>query len=450
MRGPERRTTIEHEAALEPLFNNEWAGRDLAKATRGARWLGFLVGAGAIAAFVLWGGFVPLAGGVVAEGVLRAEGGTRVVQHLEGGVVAMVQVREGERVAAGQPLLTLAKVDAVADRDRLRLALIDLEAREARLVAEEAGRENLEFPAALREEADAAPFVSIQSALFAARKAALHAQVSALEERGRQLTDTLRALEARLVSVEGQLDVMREEAADKEKLLARGLARKPEVLSLRRSLIELEGRAAELLAQRSIGAGERAEVEMRLAALRSERQSEINKELADVRTSLAGAREQHRARADVVARAVVTAPIEGHVVNLRVMTPGSVVRPGDVLLEIVPRGEELLVEARVAINDVDNVQPGLAVVVSLPGYPATTPRLSGTVRHVSADRIEDAQARTAYYVAEVALAADENRAGVELRSGMAAQVLIVTGERTMARYLFDPFIRALERGMRES
>ena len=188
-----------------------------------------------------------------------------------------------------------------------------------------------------------------------------------------------------------------------------------------------------------------------MRSLTSDHVELVARELGETRKSRAPLEERLRATADRLARTTIIAPVAGTVVDLQVTTPGGVIAAGTPLLDIVPAGAELLLEARVAPNDIDEVHVGLVAQVHLLAYRSQNlPRIEGTVREVSADRLEDATTHQPYYLARVAVGTDALPAGIVLSAGMPADVAIVTAERTMLDYLLRPITDTLRRGLRES
>ncbi len=405
-----------------------------------------------------WASVAPIASGAVAPGIISPDGSRRTVQHLEGGIIREIRARDGDQVAEGQVLVVLQETQAAATHDMLVDQADMLAASQARLVAEQAGGNAIVFPAELRDAARASArtkaFTDGQTALFEKRRATLQAQVEVLDDRKRQYTEQIAALTAQLSSTNIQIELISEEMEAKSQLLQRGLVTKPELLRLQRAKAALEG-------DRGRFSGSIAEVQQRIGetetqriSVVAERAEDVSTELEKVRSDLAAALERLSASSDILGRTVITAPVAGKVVNSHFKTEGGVIRPGEPILDIVPSGEQLFIDARVAPVDIDVVSVGLGAVVHLSAYSSRgLPRIEGTVREVSADRIVDPVTGQAYFLARVEVSNKVlEKLGKEyvLMPGMPAEVMIVTGERTTMGYLLEPFMEAFRRGLRET
>lgn len=406
--------------------------------------------------FIGWGAFVPLAGGAIAPAVISPDGDRKTVQHLEGGIIAELLVRDGDPVTAGQPLVLLESIQPKATHDMLLSQQWTLLATQVRLLAEQAGRQDVQFPEKLLETRDERlqAMLEGQRRLFQDRLATHLARKDVLRQRIEQLNEQVKGLQAQVDSSNAQLELIAEELVGKEALLRKNIVTKPEVLKLQRAVAELEGRRGEYLggiarAQQQIG-----ETHLQILMTDAERTDQVTTKLEQLRVELSTVTEKLNSSVDILKRTVITAPLAGVVLNMRFKTNGGVLRPADPILDIVPAEDTLLIDAKISPNDIDVVRAGLAAKVQLSAYSGrSAPRLNGTVRTVSADRMVDDATRQAYYLARVQVDREEIRqshSGIELIPGMPAEVLIVTGERTMMGYLFQPFLDALWRSFRET
>jgi HlyD family secretion protein len=409
-----------------------------------------------VGAFGGWGATAPLAGGAVANGVISPDGSRRTIQHLEGGIIAEILVRDSDTVAAGAPLLVLEDTQARANHDVLQSQYWQLSATQARLVAEQLGRDKIEFPHELQAAsniAEVSEFLDAQRQLFATRREALASRKRVLDQRIRQTRDQIRGLQAQLASALQRIEITEDELKAKEYLLAQSLIAKPPVLALRRTRAEIEGSGGEYRASIAQAEEQIGQTEMELIALDAVRADEIAGELDKVRGELGKVREPLTASEDKLKRTIVTAPVSGTIVDLHFKTRGGVIRPGDPILDIVPVEEELLIDARVAPTDIDVVYPGLPAQVHLTPYSKRRlPQIEGKVRSVSADSLRDERTGTSYYLARVEVDRDQLRRldkDVQLVPGMPAEVMIVTEERTLLEYLLQPFLDVFRRGLRE-
>jgi HlyD family type I secretion membrane fusion protein len=407
------------------------------------------------AGFGGWAALAPLSSATVAEGVIRVETHRKTVQHLEGGIVREILVNEGDKVTAGQVLMRLDKTQSSTTVSVLQDQQDALLALQARLEAERDGLNAIEFPAELlgrQSDPKVATVIDGQKKIFESRRQSLQAQLGILSQRVDQLGSEIAGHKAQLASANEQIQLTQEEIATVTDLLNRGLERKPRLLALQRQQSYLEGSRGEQLGAIAKAQQEIGEAKLQSADLLDKRSSEIALELRDTQSRLLEARQKLGAAVDVDNRMEVVAPVSGRVVDLKVHTLGGVVRPGDALLDIVPQSDELVVEARVRPVDIDAVHAGLPAQVALTAYKQrTTPRLDGRLVTVSADALTDETRHLSYYSAEIHIDSSElaKLSGVQLYPGMPAEVMIVTGERTLLQYFIQPVLDSFHRAFRE-
>ncbi len=405
-------------------------------------------------AFGGWASFVPLDGGAVAPGVVNPDSGKKTIQHLEGGIVAELPVREGERVKAGQPLVVLESTQARAAHDTLVQQQLSLLARKARLEAEKAGALSIEWPSELlAAHAAVKTMIDAQQEVFDTRRQTHASRRDILAQRIEQLQHQIRGYQAQVLSASRQISFVAEELSAKEYLVGRGLVPKPEALRLKRTDAEIAGKMGEFEAEIARGRQQIGEAQMQILALEAERADQIAGDFEKARSELAEVKEKLQASADVVRRTTVVAPVDGTVVDIKVRTLGGVVQRGEPILSIVPSGDELIVEARLTPIDVKAVHPGLEARLSLSAWSSRlVPKIPGTVRTVSADRLTEEATRQPYYLVRVAVDRETLRRlapGIDLLPGMPVDVLVVTERRTMLDYLLRPLDDALWRSFRE-
>jgi HlyD family type I secretion membrane fusion protein len=420
---------------------------------RGPLAAGILLSAIFFAGFGGWAAVAPLASATLAEGVIRVETHRKTVQHLEGGIAREILVAEGDEVEAGDVLMRLDQTQsgtAVAVLSGQRDALLALKAR---LSAERDGLGAIVFPPQLSGSGEkVVELREGQARIFDARRESLAAQLGILDERREQLDAQIQAHKAQLASTKEQLRLIAEEIATVADLLSRGLERKPRLLALQRQQSYLEGLRGEQ--QASIAKAEQAigETRMQSEDLRTRRSAEIALELREAEAQLLEVEEKLGLASDIDRRMEVIAPVSGQVVELKLHTVGGVIRPGEPLLDIVPNSDELVVEARIRPVDIDAVAIGQPAQVALTAYKQrTTPRLDGTLVKVSADALADPERRISYYAADIRIDPSElaKLEGVQLYPGMPAEVMIVTGERTLLQYLLQPLTDSFNRAFRE-
>ena len=405
--------------------------------------------------FGVWASVAPLTSAAMAPGVVSPDGSRKTVQHLEGGIIRAIHVREGDVVEAGQPLITLEDVHAQASLSEVRERYLHLLAEETRLVAEQSASEAVSLPPALEPFGHAgAEAMAAQIALFQSRRETREGQHRILDQRIAQLEEQIVGLERVIVAQERQLDLIGEEVETVQTLVAQGLERTPRLLALQRAEAEIE---AELAANHATIAGNRqqiGEAEYEWLTLQARYRETATAELAEVRANLATVRSQLPSREDTLTRTVVAAPISGTVLDLRVTTETGVLRPGEAILDIVPQDAVLIIDARLTVSDIVHVRAGQQARVLLTAYgQRTLPQIFGTLRSVSSDSLEDERDGQHYFLAKVVIDPDELAQldeGLELSPGMPASVMIVTGERTVLDYLLRPFVESLTKTFREA
>lgn len=404
-----------------------------------------------------WAAFAPLSSAAVAPAVISPEGNRRTVQHLEGGIVEELLVHEGMSVEAEQPLLVLESNIAQASHDVLLKDFRSTLATQWRLLAE---RQKLDDIVMLQDDFEGQgdeemrALFEAQRALFLSRRDAREKRKEVLQQRINQAEDEIKGLKGQIASQSTQLSLIKEETATVEQMLEKGYERRPRFLALKRSEAELGGALAGQRAAVAKALSGVAEAQAQIDSIETQHMEEVETQLTEISAKLAGLQEKLKAAQDVVTRTVIVAPVAGTVVELRARTVGGVVGPGAPILDIVPRDEQLLIDARVSPNDIEEVRPDMPARVVMTGYKQRNmPRLEGRVREVSADRIVDPRTSQIYYLARVELPAAQLRdVGPEmsLKAGMPAEVMIITGERTMLNYLLDPISSSFRKSFRES
>lgn len=407
--------------------------------------------------FGTWAFKAPLAAAVISQGSFVATGRNKIVQHLEGGIISSILVKEGDTVEKGQPLITLDETAALATERELFLRQVRLEAMEARLLAEHSNADVLNFPnqlSTLRADFDVASMLDAQQIIFDAAAQQLGNDIALLERSTEALTVRATGYEQQLISTKTQLEILQEDLESKQHLLERGLVRRTEVNTIRRAIAEAEGQVGRLVSEIEEIDEVIKRYDAQIAQTISERQSAALDELQMVQSELESVREQARRAENVLRRSVVLAPVSGTVISLHYHTPGGVVESGKAIAEILPTGEPLIIEVSIPRTEIDVVQKGQEATVRLTALNArTTPILTGEVFYVSADAILDKSQELPQeiYVARVSVPPSEldRVRGFTPTPGMPAEIMIQTAERTFVEYLMKPVTDSMIRAFRE-
>jgi HlyD family type I secretion membrane fusion protein len=402
-----------------------------------------------------WAATAPLNAAVVGEAVVKVAGNRKSVQHINGGIVRELLVHEGDRVGADQVLLVLDNTEARAEYDLITQQVATLQAQEARLVAERDGTASIAFaPDLLARTNDAVAIAAMdaQRDEFDSRRTALDGQASILSQRLFQLDDQITAGEQLLQSQQVQLQSVRDERASLDDLFKKGLVTKPRMLQLERTATGLEGQIATTSGQIATNRKAADEIDAQIRQLKSDQLAEVTGKLSETQAKLADLGPRLTNATASLGRMEIRAPYAGEVVDLAVFAVGAVIGPGERILDIVPDDTLLVVEARVRVEDIADIAPGMKGEVHFTSYKQrVTPLIHGSVRSVSADRLTDERTQIPYYVAEIDVDAAELAANpeIQLYPGMPATVSITTKERTALDYLIGPLTASLERSFRE-
>jgi epimerase transport system membrane fusion protein len=403
--------------------------------------------------FGFWAVFAPLDSAAHSSGTVTVESYKKVIQHLEGGIVDQILVRNGDVVKAGDPLLVLDNTQPLAQLEIVKAQFVSLKAREARLLAESGGSESIAFaPVLLEEGYDAQAEIASERQIFVARKAARDGEVEVLEQRQEQLASQVTGLEAVRTSKLELADSFADELVDVQALLDQGFADKQRLRELQRSYSSYRGEAADLTA--NISTTEMQIGETRLQILQQDKNflNEVVNELAETRTRLKDTEERMIALQDIDRRTSITTPVDGIVNGMQVHGAGEVVGPGAIIAEVVPQTNEFIIEANVSPIDIDRVTEGQEATISFSAFSSgLVPTIYGTVIGISADRFIDQTTGAPYYLARVEVTPEgmADMGDLTLVSGMPAEVFINTGSRSFLQYVLKPFTTALSRSFIE-
>jgi len=409
-----------------------------------------------VGGFLGWSTLSPLNSAAVAPGLVAVEKGRQTVAHLEGGIVGDILVSEGEEVEEGQLLVRLSDTNAFATYELLRSRQMVARALVARLESEYEGLSAVRFPTDMNSKRGNATVNEIlhgQEKIFETRSNAQKNRKAILSQRIVQLREEIVGLKGQVRAENVQLKLIGEEISMVQTMLAKGFSDKPRLLLLQRRASEVQGRRSKhksdiARANQSIG-----ETKLRIDDIDTSQISDVAEKLRTARADIYDLNERMRAAGDVHQRTDIVSPISGTVVGLKVHTLGGVVRPGEPLMDIVPGNERLVVEARVAPNDIDVVHKGMNAKVRLSAFSQRTilPAV-GQVKSISADHLMDETTGKTYYLARILLNKNEAQPELleKLRPGMEAEVMIVTGERTFLEYMMEPLVKSFNRSFRET
>jgi HlyD family secretion protein len=402
-----------------------------------------------------WAWATPLERAVVGTGTLIAEGRRKTVNLLEPGILRDLLVREGERVAAGQPLLRLDTTQAEAAAAQAQALYWGQAVRVARLIAEQGGEAGFAPPAEALAVAAANPAIAAvmeaERRLFAARLSAFEGALGVQRTRIAQLQQQMGAIVAQRTAAATRLRATREELAGVNQLLASGFATRTRQWDLQRSEAELLGNLGQFIAQEAQTREQIAQAEAEMAGLALNRQQEVARELQEAQALLADAEQRRRGALDVLARREVTSPEAGTVAEIRFVTPGSSIGAGQPVMDLVPLDDRVIAETRVALTDIELVQVGQKARLRLSAFRThDMPLLEAAVIFVSPDRQIDPQGN-AFFLArmEIDPAALAAAPPVVLAPGMPVEAYLLGEKRTALDYVFRPIRDSLRRSLRD-
>ena len=402
-----------------------------------------------------WAAVAPLGAAVVAGGVVTTEGNKKTIQHLEGGIVEQIFVHEGDHVEVGQLLIRMDDTSYKANVEIYRNQLYAAVARQNRLAAEIAGSSDITFTdelTSLRGDSLAQTAMDDQRGQFKERRASIEAQISILQSRAEQLRQQIDGFDRQKAANESQEKYIIDELQGVKSLYEKSLVSKSRLLALERERARLTGEIGRIISERAKAEQAIGETELQGQQIKQKFLEDAGRDLVDTNEKLRDLRNKFVVAQDGLRRLDIISPIAGRVQNLKVYTNGAVVRQGEMLMEIAPDHDQLLVQAHVSTLDIEGLHVGSAAEVRFPAFhDRALPMIRGNIISISQDRLIDEATRQPYYLALVDVPEDnipEKYKG-KVFSGMNAEVIVPTIERTALDYLVEPLRNRMRTAFRE-
>jgi protease secretion system membrane fusion protein len=407
--------------------------------------------------FLVWATVAPIDEGVPAQATVMVDTKRQTVQHLTGGIVKEILVREAAKVKAGDVVMRLDDTAARANYEATRKQYMALRAQESRLESEQKGASTIAFhPDLVEAQSDprVADYVSVQRQLFATRRAALEGQQTILNQTLAAAKELLAGYAAQIEGKKAQLKLLNEQLQGSRELAKEGYLPRNRLFDEERLASDVSASIGDLTANMAKTRANLLELEMRVSQVKREFLRDVETQLAETTRDAQVTAEKYRAAKEDLARTEIRAPADGHVVGLAAHTVGGVIPPGARIMDVVPAGAQLTLEARIEPHLIDRVHAGLKADV-LPNAFVDQPNLTveGEVLSVSADLLGGDQPNNPpYYLARVAVTPTgmKELGKRQLQPGMPAQVVIKTGERTFLHYLLKPVLRRISTSFREA
>jgi HlyD family secretion protein len=402
-----------------------------------------------------WAAMTDINGAVIAHATIVAESYSKRIQHREGGIVSKILVKDGDLVTEGQPLIVLDPTDVKAELGIVEGSLDELLIKKARLESERDGTGKIILPVELDARKDSKRISDIllgQQKLMQSTADSTEGKLSQLKQQVAQLNEQISGIEAQLKAKKAQAEFVAKELANLKKLQAKGLVPNNRVLSVEGEKARLEGEDGELRASKAAALNRIGEVELRALQMKEDLRTQALTELRDVETKISEFQERRVALSSRMARTTITSPITGTVYQSALHTEGGVAAPGETLMSIVPEGDDLVLQAQVSPNDIDQIHIGQAAQVKFPSFNSrTTPEIWAEVQQVAADVARVDASTPPFYAVRIIISAKElKRLGDnKLKPGMNAEAFIQTGARSPMSYLVKPLVDQITHAFRE-
>lgn len=415
------------------------------------RWILFVF----LAIFMLWSVFFPLDKAAVAPGVIIVDSNRRVIEHLEGGVIEKILVDNGQHVKKDEPLIILDAAQAQAKKNATSEQYVDLLAKEARLIAERDKKSSIDFPKDLMEKVNEKAVMEdmdTQQQIFDDNQNRVQKTVASLEEKIKYLHTQISDLQSQT-----EVELKRAEYAQKEldaakQVLKKHYVSKSDVWRLEQAVLLAKSAYNEHKSDMAQAQQMLTQTELQITTVYTDRRKEILAELQKTQDDLAQAKEAYNAAVNVLSHMVIRSPVYGTVLNKQKISEGGVVRNGDLLMEVVPDNDALVIESHVNPRDIDMIQMGMRAKVLLTAYlQRRTPMVTGHVTRVAADAVQDPKSGEYYYDIRVTIDASqlERLKHVKLYPGMPAQVSLIVDSRSLWDYLTTPIVASFQKAFVE-
>ncbi|MFT6332939.1 MAG: HlyD family type I secretion membrane fusion protein [Lentimonas sp.] len=411
--------------------------------------------------FIIWGIAAPINSASIAPGQVVLDFNKKTIQHLEGGIIEKILVKEGQNVVTGQPLISLQDIQSRSQNKMLKKQLITTLAIEERLVSERDKTQQPDFAKIatqyqsdkIDEDDEVAKIISTQQNLFNIRQNSFKSKTDILHKRIDQLGDEINGINSQLQATDEELALLRQQKRMSQRLVNNNNSPLNKLIEIKKQIAASKGKKGELEANIAKAKQTISETQLEIINMQNENLSEILAELQDIEVKVSDLTEQLVSAKDILKRTIIKSPTSGTVTDLQYHSIGAVISPASEIMYIVPQNDQLIIEARVNPNDIDNVQSGQKAKVQLTAFKAKkVPKLTGEVLSVSADILLDEVSGEQYFLARIKIDEDEInhlKEKITLYPGMPAQAFIITGTRSLFTYLFDPITEAGYKAFRE-
>lgn len=417
--------------------------------------LGWWIVIAGVGGFLLWASLAPLDKGVPLSGTVTVATNKKAVQHLTGGTVQAILVKEGDVVKAGDILVRMNAVQSKANAEATRVQYFVARATEARLIAERDGLKALVFPRELegvRDDPRVASNIRLQQQLLSSRQSAIHSELAALDQNVAGLVQQNMGLQESRDGKKLQLQILKEQLEGMRDLAKEGYVARNRLLELERTYAQLSTAISEDISNIGRGFLQISEFKLRRNQRQQEYQKEVRTQLSETQKDADGIAHRLTGLDYDLDNVMVKAPVDGTVVAMNVFTHGGVIAPGFRMMDIVPSDDPLIVEGQLPVHLVDKVNPNLKVELIFSAFNQNlTPHVPGIVTHVSADRLVDEKTGQPYYSLKAKVAPEGMKmiAALPIRPGMPVDLFVKTGERTMMNYLLKPIIDHSKMALKE-